>query len=122
MKLSRERERGVKEIMLRGQTVAKELGGGPSVTHGFEPEPCCSGRSSTEEGAEDGRGGKEQGEPAGSQRRQVAEEVEEAQLSPFGAPHRGAERGTERAGAQHEEQASLEITERAGHGFSWERG
>jgi hypothetical protein len=77
MKLSRERAGWFKEVMLRGQTVAQELGGGSSFPHGFEHAPVCGGISSTEKGAEGGRGRKEQVEPAVGQRRQVADEFEE---------------------------------------------
>ncbi len=78
MKLSRERAGWFQEVLLRGQTVAKELGGCSSFPHGFEHEPFCRGISSTEKGAEGGRGRKEQVEPAVGQRLQVADEFEEA--------------------------------------------
>ena len=64
MKLSRRRERRVKEVILRGQTIAQELGGCRSFPHGFEREPYCSGVSLMEEGVECGRGSKEQVELA----------------------------------------------------------
>jgi hypothetical protein len=122
MKLSRERAGWFKEVMLRGQTVAKELGGCSSFPHGFEHEPFCRGIRSTEKGAEGGSGRKEQMAPAVGQRLQVADEFEEAELSPFGEPHRRPQGGIEGEGEQNEEQATREITERAVDGFGRERG
>ena len=63
-----------------------------------------------EEGAKGGRERKEQVEPAAGQRRQVADEFEQAQLSLFGEPYRRLQGGTKREGEQNEERAAIEIT------------